>query len=131
MSSLEQAYQVLFIIAILFFAIYIIFTLIRAVIGPKIADRIMAINMIGTMTIMIISILAVKMNETYLEDISVIYAMISFLAVVILSKVYMGVHRENLARHQKEDNQEKDTSVDANASISKVEEEIEQKGEIS
>ena len=44
------------------------------------------------MTIM--AILAVMMNESYLVDICIIYAMISFLAVIVLSKVIMGVHKE-------------------------------------
>ena len=38
-------------------------------------------DMMGTMTMVIIAILAVKMNEGYLVDICIIYAMISFLAV--------------------------------------------------
>lgn len=102
-TTISHAYQTLYIAAILVLTILIICVLIRAIIGPKIADRIMAINMIGTMSIMIISILAVKMNEKYLEDISVIYAMISFLAVVILTKVYMGVHKENLEQKKKKE----------------------------
>ena len=42
----------------------------------------------------IIAILALMMNEGYLVDICLIYAMISFLAVVCLTKVYMGVYRK-------------------------------------
>ena len=34
------------------------------------------------------------MNEGYLVDICIIYAMISFLAVTLLTKVYMGVYAE-------------------------------------
>lgn len=101
MSELAKAYDILFVGAIIVLAALIISILIRAIIGPKIADRILAVNMIGTMIIMIVSILSVKLSEEYLEDIAVIYAMISFLSVVILSKVYMGVHRENLARKNK------------------------------
>jgi multicomponent Na+:H+ antiporter subunit F len=32
------------------------------------------------------------MNEGYLVDICMIYAMISFLAVIVITKIYMGVH---------------------------------------
>lgn len=103
MSGLEKSYEVLFISAMTVLAILIICTLIRAVIGPRIADRIMAINMIGTMTIMIVLILSLKMKEDYLLDIGSVYAMISFLAVVILSKVYMGVHLENSRRKKQKE----------------------------
>lgn len=91
---LNQAYNVLFIVAIIVLALLIFCCLIRAIIGPRIADRIVAINMIGTMTIMIIAILTIALKEGYLVDVAIIYAMISFLAVVVLTKVFMGVYKE-------------------------------------
>lgn len=78
-------------------AIMLFFCLIRAIRGPRIADRIVAINMMGTITMVIIATLAVRMNEGYLVDICLIYAMISFLAVTLLTKVYMGVYAERNA----------------------------------
>lgn len=91
---LDQAYHVLFTGAIIILALMIFCCLIRAIIGPRIADRIVAINMIGTMTIMILAILTIALKEGYLVDIAIIYAMISFLAVVVLTKVFMGVYKE-------------------------------------
>ena len=75
--------------------------LVRAIRGPEIADRIVAVNMLGTLTIMVICILSLWQNESYLLDVSLIYAMISFLAVVVLTRVYLGVHREHLASRQR------------------------------
>ncbi|MBE5962263.1 MAG: sodium:proton antiporter [Lachnospiraceae bacterium] len=109
MGTLDQAYHALFVGAIIVLAIMICCCLVRAIIGPSIADRIVAINMIGTMTIMIIAILAIEMKESYLVDVSIIYAMISFLAVVVLTKVYMGVYKERAEKaklenkHQEEE----------------------------
>lgn len=54
----------------------------------------MAVNMMGTMVMVMIAILALLLKEGYLVDICLIYAMISFLAVIVLTKVYMGVHSE-------------------------------------
>jgi multicomponent Na+:H+ antiporter subunit F len=73
-------------------AVLLIVTMIRSVLGPKIADRIVSVNMIGTMVIMIIAILSVYLDEAYLVDVCLIYAMISFLGVVVLCKVYTGVY---------------------------------------
>ena len=81
-------------------AILLILCLIRAVVGPRIADRLVAVNMITTMVTVIITILAVLKGEGYLVDICLIYAMISFLAVVVLSRIYTGVYRER-KDHQK------------------------------
>lgn len=68
--------------------------LIRAVKGPRMADRIVAVNMMGTMVMVIIAIMAFLLKESYLVDICLIYAMVSFLAVVVLSKVYVGIFEE-------------------------------------
>ncbi|MDE5865495.1 MAG: sodium:proton antiporter [Lachnospiraceae bacterium] len=93
-QGLEQAYHILFVAAMVFLAVMIILCLIRAIRGPKVADRIVATNMMGTMVMVIIAILAIMLDEGYLADICIIYAMISFLAVIVLTKVYMGVYRE-------------------------------------
>ena len=52
------------------------------------------------MVMVIIAVLALMLKEGYLVDICLIYAMISFLAVVVLSKVYIGIYEEK--HHQKE-----------------------------
>jgi multicomponent Na+:H+ antiporter subunit F len=92
--ALEQAYRILFTAALIFLAIMVVLCLIRAIIGPRTADRIVATNMMGTIVMVIIAILALMLEEGYLVDICLIYAMISFLAVIVLTKVYMGVYLE-------------------------------------
>ena len=93
-AALEQAYHILFMVLLIILAVLFFSCLIRAVVGPRMADRIVAINMMGTMVMVAIAILAVMVQEGYLVDICLIYAMISFLAVIILTKVYMGVYME-------------------------------------
>ncbi len=93
-AALEQAYHILFMTLLVILAVLFFSCLIRAVVGPRMADRIVAINMMGTMVMVAIAILAVMVQEGYLVDICLIYAMISFLAVIILTKVYMGVYLE-------------------------------------
>ena len=100
-AGLAQAYEILLTGALIFLAVALILCLVRAIIGPRIADRVVAVNMMGTMVMTIIGILAVKMQEGYLADICLIYAMISFLAVVVLTKVYTGVFVE---KEEKEEN---------------------------
>ncbi len=92
--GLTSAYTVLFTAALIFLAILLVFCLIRAIIGPRVADRLVAVNMMGTIVMVIIAILTLMLQEGYLADICLIYAMISFLAVIVLTKVYMGVYLE-------------------------------------
>ena len=74
--------------------------LVRCILGPRISDRVMAVNMIGTLTIIMVVVFVVHLGEAYLADIALIYAMISFLSVVVLCKVYTGIYRER--QHEKE-----------------------------
>lgn len=105
--ALEAAFEIVMTIFPVVLAVMVLMCLIRAIKGPRIADRIVAINMMGTMTMVIIAILAVKMDEGYLVDICIIYAMISFLAVTLLTKVYMGVYAER--KRKKEENHDSAT----------------------
>lgn len=93
-QALETTYHFLFVGVLIVLGIMLFLCLIRACMGPTVADRLVSVNMMGTMVMTIIAILAVMMNESYLVDICIIYAMISFLAVIVLSKVIMGVRKE-------------------------------------
>lgn len=104
--ALEQAYEILFIAALVILAVFLMLSLVRAIIGPRVADRIVAINMMGTLTLAIIAILAVMKQEGYLVDICLIYAMTSFLAVIVLCKVYMGVYRQRKEGKETEEESE-------------------------
>lgn len=100
MESLDKAYGILLIGILIVLAVFVVLCLIRAVISPRIADRILAANMMGTMVNVMIAILAFLLGEGYLVDICMIYAMISFLAVIVLTKVYMGVYAEKKQRDE-------------------------------
>lgn len=97
--GLEQAYEIFLTGALIILAILAVLCLVRAIMGPRVADRIVAVNMMGTIVIVMIAILALMLEEGYLVDICIIYAMISFLAVIVLTKVYMGVYIEKKEEH--------------------------------
>lgn len=92
--ELIQEFEWLFYGILSILAILLILCLIRAVIGPSIADRLVAVNMTCTMVMVMIALLGVVKNEGYLVDICLIYAMISFLSVVVLSRIYTGSYLE-------------------------------------
>ena len=92
-------------------AALLLLCLIRAVIGPRIADRLVAVNMIGTMVIVSIATLAVVKNEGYLVDICLIYALISFLSVIVLTRIYTGVYRD--AKEEEKEKKEDGTNADS------------------
>ena len=90
---MSAAYEMLFTVALSILGVLLFPCLLRAIRGPRIADRVVGINMIGTIIIMMIAILSLMLEEGYLVDIAIIYAMLSFLAVVVLVKIYIGIYR--------------------------------------
>ena len=99
---MDKAYSILYNGALIVIGVLLLFTLIRAIRGPRIADRIIAVNMMGTLVVITICVLAFLMSEGYLVDVAIVYTMLSFLAVVLLTKVYMGIYRQK-RREEKED----------------------------
>ncbi len=90
---LDKAYTFLYVFSMSVLALCILFILIRAIKGPRLTDRIVCSNMAGTVIIMIIAILSQWIDEGYLADICIIYASISFVAVVVLYRVYTNKYR--------------------------------------
>ena len=71
---------------VIFLSVTIFFCLMRAALGPRFSDRIIAANIISTKIILIIAVLSLLIGEDYLADVCLIYAVISFLSVVVLAR---------------------------------------------
>ena len=95
MEALITQFMPLFSGILIVLGILLFLCLLRACLGPTVADRLVAVNMMGTIVIVIIGILTIVMSEGYLADICLIYATISFLAVIVLTKVIQGIYRED------------------------------------
>jgi multicomponent Na+:H+ antiporter subunit F len=61
--------------------------LIRALLGPTIYDRIAAINMFGTKTVLLIAVLAFVSDRMDLLDIALVYALINFIGVIAVLRL--------------------------------------------
>ncbi|MCR5153888.1 MAG: sodium:proton antiporter [Lachnospiraceae bacterium] len=105
---MEAVFNVFLIVCMIILAVCLIFCLVRAIKGPHITDRIVAINMIGTTTIIIILLLSLYLKENYLVDVSLLYAMLSFLSVVVLTRIYTGVYNEKEKSNKKNGDKESD-----------------------
>ncbi|OHW61718.1 Na(+)/H(+) antiporter subunit F [Andreesenia angusta] len=68
-------------------SITIVICFIRAIKGPELADRLISINVIGTKTIVLISVVSFIIKESYFIDIVLVYALISFLGSVVISNL--------------------------------------------
>ena len=93
MNELADVQRYLLIGSAVFLSITIFFCLLRAALGPRFTDRITAANIIGTKVIVLIAVMALIIGEGYLVDICLIYAIISFLSVVVLARSVLE-HKE-------------------------------------
>ena len=73
-----------------FLSVTVFFCLLRAALGRRFTDRIIAVNIVSTKVIVLISMLSFHIGEQYLVDICLIYAIISFLSVVVLARAVLG-----------------------------------------
>ncbi|MPN50038.1 hypothetical protein SDC9_197663 [bioreactor metagenome] len=71
--------------SILFLSITIMGCMYRAIKGPSAADRLVAINVISTKTIVLILMISFILKETYFIDVALVYALISFVASVVIA----------------------------------------------
>ena len=86
-AAAEGMFTGVLILSVVILSINMVFCLLRAVLGPRFSDRLIAINMIGTKTVLMIALLIKVFHEDYLVDICLIYALISFLSFVVLTKL--------------------------------------------
>ncbi len=87
--SLETAYNILFSAALIALAFLMGAILCAAAVKKTVTDRILCINMLGTMVIASLAILSRQLEEAYLLDVALIYTMISFIAVLMLALTYI------------------------------------------
>ena len=83
----ETAYTILYVAAITWMTLLMGVMLVRSVKGPGVTNRLIAVNMSGTLVNGVILVLSGLLDESWLVDVALIYTMISFATVLILTRV--------------------------------------------
>ncbi|MEX2469390.1 MAG: monovalent cation/H+ antiporter complex subunit F [Pseudohongiellaceae bacterium] len=68
--------------------IVMIVALTRALLGPTIYDRILAINTFGTKTVLLIAVLGLLAGRFDYIDIALVYALINFISIVAVLRFF-------------------------------------------
>ncbi len=63
-----------------------VLTLARALLGPTVFDRILAVNMFGTKTVLLIAVFGFLTDRPEFLDIALVYALINFIGTVAVMK---------------------------------------------
>lgn len=61
-----------------------ILALIRAMLGPTVFDRVLALNMFGTKTVLLICVIGFLTNRTDFLDLALLYSLMNFIGMVAL-----------------------------------------------
>lgn len=67
--------------------------LVRALSGPTVYDRILAVNAFGTLTVLLIAVYGFLTDRPEFLDIALVYALINFIGTIAVTKF---IHFENL-----------------------------------
>ncbi|MBL8259506.1 MAG: pH regulation protein F [Candidatus Competibacteraceae bacterium] len=96
----------MFVAAALGVLVCMVLAMARAVLGPTVYDRIVAVNSFGTLTVLLIAVLGFMSGRPDFLDIALVYAFISFIGTLAVLKFIrygdMGWPR-NVAEESRDD----------------------------
>ena len=62
--------------------------LVRAILGPTVYDRVLAVNMFGTKTVLLLSVIAFLFGRPDFLDLALAYALINFIGVLAVLEFF-------------------------------------------
>ncbi len=65
--------------------------LIRAILGPSVYDRVLAVNMFGTKTVLLLSVIAFLYGRPDFLDLALAYALINFIGVLAVLEFFRSL----------------------------------------
>ncbi len=94
-------WSVLYVSALGVLGVLILLCVVRAALGPRPADRLIAVNMITTLVIIAVCILSLYLEESYLTDAALLLSMLGCLGTVVLTRVIAARVRNQESRPEK------------------------------
>ncbi len=78
----------MFTAAIIAILLTMVMTITRALLGPTIFDRILAVNSFGTKTVLLISVYGFLTGRPDFLDIALVYALVNFIGTIAVLKFF-------------------------------------------
>ena len=73
----------------------------RALIGPTVYDRVLAVNMLGTKTVLLLAVAAFFIGRPDFLDLALTYALINFIGVLAVLEFFRVRAQRSLAEEKK------------------------------
>ena len=71
-----------------------VLALIRALLGPTVYDRVLAVNMFGTKTAMLLAVIAFLYGRPDFLDLALAYALINLVGILAVLEFFQNNHRD-------------------------------------
>ena len=94
LKMIEQAYFYLYVAVCIGLSIAALIAIIRSITTKTITGRFIGINIVTTVVLMAILVLTLLLNEGYLLDVALVYALLSCVALIVLSKIYVNLFQK-------------------------------------
>lgn len=78
----------MFLAALIAIAVTMLLALIRALLGPSVYDRVLAVNMLGTKTVLLLAVVAFVAGRSDYLDLALAYALINFIGVLAVLEFF-------------------------------------------
>ena len=75
-------------VAALGLLVAMLFAIIRALLGPTLMDRVMAANMFGTKTVLLLAVLGYLAGRPEFLDLALVYALMNFISIIAVLKYF-------------------------------------------
>ena len=76
--------------------ITMILAIVRALLGPSVYDRVLAVNLFGTKTVLLVSVLAFLYGRPDFLDLALAYALINFIGVLAVLQFFQSGERKGV-----------------------------------
>lgn len=78
----------MFVVATVGILVSMAMALVRALLGPSSYDRVMAVNIFGTKTVLLIAVLGFLTGRPEFLDLAIVYALINFIGTIAVLKFF-------------------------------------------
>ena len=88
----------MFLAASLAILVTMVLALARALMGPTVYDRVLAVNMFGTKTVLLLSVVAFLYGRPDFLDLALAYALINFIGILAVLQFFENRQRRGAGR---------------------------------
>ena len=80
----------IYVVLVVALLVTMVLALIRALLGPSLYDRVLAVNMFGTKTVLLLAVVAFMSGRPDFLDLALAYALINFIGVMAVLQFFQS-----------------------------------------